>query len=60
MKYILIFILFSSCYSSKKSLERQEFVRCKIDIKQKYIEGRITKCEHDWLMLTYYEMYYGQ
>lgn len=60
MKYILILCLFSSCYVSRVQKHRQEFVRSKIEIKQKYMEGKITKCEHDWLMLTYYEMYYGR
>lgn len=53
-------MLLSSCYSPKSLVDREYFIKSRIDIKQKYIRGDITKCEYDWLMLTNYEMYYGQ
>lgn len=59
-KLLILIILFSSCYSPKSLVDREYFIKSRIDIKQKYIKGEITKCEYDWLMLTNYEMYYGQ
>ena len=41
-------------------MNKECFTKAKTDIKNKYIEGKITKCEYDWLILSYYEMYYGR
>lgn len=60
IKYILILALFSSCYITKPIHEKEFFIKNKIDLKIKLNRGELTKCEYDWLMLTNYEMYYGQ
>lgn len=57
---VLISVLLSSCYITRVASDKESFIKTKIDLKQKLREGKITQCEYDWLMLTHYEMYYGQ